>query len=73
MTVVSSGQKEAWTVVAVLKWATDDFRARGIEPPRLDAEVLLAFALGVGRVQLVVDALQPIGPDELGRFRELVK
>ena len=56
-----------------VKWATDDFRARGIESPRLDAEVLLARALGATRMQLIVDAKRPLAPDELARFRELVK
>ena len=28
-----------WTIGSVVKWATDDFRARGIESPRLDAEL----------------------------------
>ena len=35
-----------WTIESMLRWATDDFRARGIESPRLDAELLLAHALG---------------------------
>lgn len=62
-----------WTIGAVVKWAADDFRARGIDQPRLDAEVLLAFALKATRVQLIVDAQRPLLPAELGRFRELVK
>jgi release factor glutamine methyltransferase len=62
-----------WTIGAVLKWATDDFRSRGIEQPRLDAEVLLAFALSSTRVQLIVDSERPLMPGELARFRELVK
>jgi release factor glutamine methyltransferase len=57
----------------VLKWAADDFRGRGIDQPRLDAEVLLAFALRSTRVQLIVDAMRPLIPVELARFRELVK
>ncbi len=64
---------EPWTVASVLKWATDDFRARGIDSPRLDAEVLLAFALGVARTQLFIDLPKPLEAAELARFRELVK
>ena len=62
-----------WTIAAVLKWATDDFRGRGIESPRLDAEVLLSRALGATRTQLVIDLLRPLLPDELARFRDMVK
>ena len=65
--------KEPWTIGAVLKWAADDFRARGIESPRLDAEVLLAHALSCSRTQLIIDMMRPLAPAELSRFRELVK
>jgi len=65
--------KEPWTIGAVLKWAADDFRARGIESPRLDAEVLLAHALSCSRTQLIIDMMRPLVGDELARFRDLVK
>ncbi len=62
-----------WTIAAVLKWATEDFRSRGIENPRLDAEVLLSRAIGATRTQLVIDMLKPLAPEELSRFRDMVK
>jgi release factor glutamine methyltransferase len=71
--VSAASQPQAWTIEAVLRWATDDFRARGIESPRLDAELLLANALGVTRIQLIVDAKRPLDAGELARVRELVK
>jgi release factor glutamine methyltransferase len=64
---------DPWTIEAVLRWATDDFRSRAIETPRLDAEVLLAHALSSTRIRLVVDAKQPLEPEDLARFREFVK
>lgn len=64
---------QTWTIEAVLKWAADDFRTRGIESPRLDAEVLLAHALAATRMQLILDSKRPLAPAELGRFRDLVK
>jgi len=66
-------QVDPWTIEAVLRWATDDFRSRGIETPRLDAEVLLAHALASTRIRLVVDSKKPLETGELGRFRDLVK
>ncbi|HEY3819624.1 MAG TPA: peptide chain release factor N(5)-glutamine methyltransferase [Polyangiaceae bacterium] len=62
-----------WTIESLLRWAMDDFRGRGIESPRLDAEVLLARALGTTRIQLIVDAKRPLSPDELTRMREMVR
>lgn len=65
--------QQVWTIEAVVKWATDDFRSRAIESPRLDAEVLLAHALESTRMQLVLDSKRPLEPAELARFRDLVK
>ena len=62
-----------WTIEAVLRWATDDFRGRGIETARLDAELLLAHALSTTRLQLVVDGKRPLGSPELERMRDLVR
>ncbi len=68
-----SEAQATWTIATVLKWATEDFRARGIENPRLDAEVLLSRATGSSRTQLVIDMLKPLAPPELARFRDMVK
>ncbi len=64
---------EPWTIGAVVKWAADDFRARGIESPRLDAEVLLAHCLATSRTQLFIDMQKPLAAPELARFREMVR
>jgi release factor glutamine methyltransferase len=66
-------ERAPWTIGTVSKWATDDFRGRGIDNPRLDAEVLLAWSLGITRTKLIVDFERELTPDELGRFRDLVK
>jgi release factor glutamine methyltransferase len=70
---VSVASQPRWTVEAVLRWATEDFRARGIDTARLDAELLLAHALGTTRLQLVIDAKRPLDPSELEKMRELVR
>ncbi|CAN5415160.1 peptide chain release factor N(5)-glutamine methyltransferase [soil metagenome] len=73
MTTVSEARTEPWTIGTILRWATDDFRARNIESPRLDAEVLLAHALRATRTQLIIELMRELTPTELGAFRELVK
>lgn len=73
MSAEQSTKDDPWTIERVVRWATDDFRSRGIESPRLDAEVLLAHALRTTRVQLIVDARKPLSKEELGRFRESVR
>ena len=68
-----ASQSQEWTIETVLRWAADDFRARGVESPRLDAELLLGRALGATRIQMIVDAKRPLRGEDLGRFRDLVK
>jgi release factor glutamine methyltransferase len=60
-------------VGSLVAWAADDFRARGIEKPRLDAEVIVGFVLGLSRTQIIIDAQRPLEPTELARLRGLVK
>jgi release factor glutamine methyltransferase len=60
-------------VDALLRWATEDFRERGIDSPRLDAEILLARALSSSRIQLILDSKRQLDSHELSRFRDLVK
>ncbi len=62
-----------WTIETVLRWAADDFRSRGIESPRLDAELLLGRAISSTRIELIVEAKRALEEAELSRFRELVK
>lgn len=63
---------EPWTIGKVVKWATDDFRAKGFESPRLEAEVLLAHALSVPRMNILIEPERPLSPDELARYRGLI-
>lgn len=69
----AEAQPKTWTIGALVKWAADDFRARGIENPRLDAELIVAFALGIDRTRVIIDAQRPLDPSELANLRELVK
>lgn len=62
-----------WTVRSLLQWARDWLAKKGVENPRLDAELLLAHALGCDRVRLYVDADKPLGAAELARFKPLIQ
>lgn len=63
---------DPWTVRKVVTWTRDDFAARGIPSPRLDAELIVAHALGVDRVKLYLDLERPLVPEELDTIRGLV-
>jgi release factor glutamine methyltransferase len=62
-----------WTVLELLRWTTAHFTGRGIENARLDAECLLAHALGVERLRLYIDFDKPVCEAERATFRELVR
>jgi release factor glutamine methyltransferase len=68
----NAGQERSWSILELLQWTEQHFRAQGIESAMLDAECLLAHALGTKRLQLYVDFDKPTHPDERTRFRELV-
>jgi release factor glutamine methyltransferase len=63
----------SWTVLDVLRWTTQHFDAKGIETARLDAELLLAYALESDRLRLYLDFEKPLTPAERARFRALVR
>lgn len=67
-----NGSERIWTVLDLLKWTTDHFAAKGIETPRLDAELLLAHALGLRRLDLYLRYQEPVAADARARFRELI-
>ena len=69
----ASPAEKTWTTLELLRWTTDYFSTQGIEGARLDAETLLAFALGCRRIDLYVNFEKPASPDERARFRALVK
>ncbi len=59
-------------VSEALSAASDRLLAAGAQTPRLDAELLLAEVLEVGREQLVMRASEGLGADSAGRFDRLV-
>lgn len=57
----------------VLDKTTQFFKNKGIESPRLDAELLLAHGLKLQRIQLYLKFDQPLSDTELEICRELVR
>lgn len=64
---------ESWTVGKVARWAESDFKARGIETARLDAELVLSMVLGIERLRILVEPERPLSQGELAKVRELIK
>jgi release factor glutamine methyltransferase len=68
-----SAVPDVWTPLRLLAWTQDFFAKKGVDAPRLTAELLLANALSCDRVRLYLDFDKPLGDPELARFRELVR
>ncbi|MDR3570082.1 MAG: peptide chain release factor N(5)-glutamine methyltransferase [Syntrophobacteraceae bacterium] len=65
--------EESWTILKVIQWTTEYLRGKGVEQPRADAEVLLAYVLGVARVELYINFDKPLADEELARYRGLIR
>ncbi len=68
-----SSRRAPWTVMQVLGWTSAYFQGKGVLEPRASAEVLLAHTLGLSRLDLYLRHDQPLTPEELARFKALVK
>ncbi|SMC38202.1 peptide chain release factor N(5)-glutamine methyltransferase [Sporomusa malonica] len=64
---------EQWTIASILNWTKQYFGSKGIDNPRLDAEVLLSHILGKDRLYLYTQFDQPLTPEELTAYRDTVK
>ena len=64
---------EVWTPLRLAQWTEQHFAKKGIAQARLEAELLLAHALGWQRIDLYTRFEQVVDPEPLSRFRELVK
>ncbi len=61
------------TLGEVLRGATDYLDSRGVPSPRVDAELLLAHALGLSRIELYTQHDRPLTEAERAAARELVR
>ncbi len=62
-----------WTILEVLGWTAQRFTERGLLSPRLDAELLIAFALQLRRIDLYVRSEQLLTVEQLATIREVVR
>ncbi len=68
-----SRAEETWTVLRMMRWSGEYLEEKGVEKGRLDAEHLLAHALGLARLNLYLQFDRPLTAEELDRFRPLLR
>jgi release factor glutamine methyltransferase len=61
------------TVLEIIKRSTDFFASKGIESPRLNAELLIGHALALKRMQLYLQFERPLTDVELDKIRPLIR
>jgi len=60
-------------VLRLMRWSGEYLESKGVARGRLDAEHLLAHAVGVPRLQLYLQFDRPLEAEELDRFRPLLR
>lgn len=73
MNATASNPPRVWTVRDVVTWTTDDLRKRGIDSARVDAELIVAHALGIERLKVVLSPDRELTNEELETIKALVK
>ncbi|MEI7699867.1 MAG: peptide chain release factor N(5)-glutamine methyltransferase [Planctomycetia bacterium] len=64
---------EGWTVQRILEWTAGFLKQKGVESPRLEAELLLAFARKCARIRLYTDFTELLSEEQRTVMRELVQ
>lgn len=73
MTAAPSASPTVWTIRELLAWTTTYLGQKGVEAPRLEAQILLAHVLKCPRIELVARSDEEPSPPHRTAFRELVK
>jgi release factor glutamine methyltransferase len=63
---------ETWTITKLLNWVRQFLTDKGIDSPRLSAELLLSYVLGLKRIELYTQYNKVVEKPELDKLRELV-
>jgi len=64
---------QSWTIQKLLNWITEHFTKKGIDSPRLSAEILLSCVLAMKRIELYTQFDKAIDKQQLDRLHELVE
>jgi len=62
-----------WTIQKLLNWITEHFTKKGIDSPRLSAELLLCHVVGLKRIELYTQFDKPVTKEQLDRLHDLVE
>ena len=64
---------QTWTIQKLLNWVSEYLTSKGIDSPRLSAELLLSQVLGLKRIELYTQFDKPVAKQQLDILHDLVK
>jgi len=64
---------DTWTIQKLLNWVTEHLTGKGIDSPRLSAELLLCHVVGLQRIELYTQFDKPVAKQQLDKLHDLVK
>ncbi len=64
---------DTWTIQKLLNWVTEYLTGKGVDSPRLSAELLLCHVLGTTRIQLYTQFDKVVPQRQLDVLRDLVR
>jgi len=62
-----------WTIQKLLNWTAEYLTQKGVDSPRLSAELLLSSVLGLRRIELYTQYSRLVEEERLAQLRELVR
>jgi release factor glutamine methyltransferase len=62
-----------WTIEKLLNWTTDHFTEKGLDSPRLSAELLIAHVMDLERIQVYMNFDKSPSQPQLDQLHQLVK
>lgn len=64
---------DKWTIQKLLNWVADYLKNKGIDSPRLSAELLLSYVLGLKRIELYTQFEKIVTEQQLDKLHDLVE
>jgi release factor glutamine methyltransferase len=64
---------DTWTIQKLLSWVAEYLKSKGVDSPRLSAELLLSHVLGLKRIELYTQFERIVTEEQLARLHNLVE
>jgi release factor glutamine methyltransferase len=64
---------QTWTIQELLNWVTEYLTGKGVDAPRLSAELLLSSVVGLKRIELYTQHDTPVVRQQLDQLHDLVE